>query len=187
MRESIWPPEYDPEADYVVNRPFLFGSVNYEPNKPGEPEVPFDVKTTERQMRVLYGSRFIRVAEPSITEVSPPPVLPPTPASVADDAPESVDDGAADSGALDAHEADIDINIEAVDADDVAEHLEEKAEQIRETVTKAKAKLPELVKKSGGWYDVVDSEGNKFNEKSLRIKDAERLIKEASHDLDVQR
>lgn len=46
---------------------------------------------------------------------------------------------------------------------------------------------PTLVTKSGGWYDVMDSEGKILNEKSLRLDEAKKLIEENSHGLDVRR
>lgn len=57
MRESIWLKEFDPGADYEVARPFRFGSGDF---YPGE---RFDAETSERQLRILYENRFIRMIE----------------------------------------------------------------------------------------------------------------------------
>ena len=135
MRKSIWQNKFDPGAEYEVNKPLRFAGEDF---KVGD---RFDVKTSERQMRILYDSRFIRRVEPAVVQ---------------------------------------DIVILAADPEGIAD-------QIKEAVAEGKPKPPELMKKSGGWYDVVGPDGKRLNEKSLRIKDAERVVEEASHDLDVRR
>lgn len=37
-----------------------------------------------------------------------------------------------------------------------------------------------VVKRSPGWYDVLDEDGNKLNERAIRKKDAETLAKRTS-------
>lgn len=119
MNRSIWPKEFDPGADYEVARPFKFGGREFKP-----PE-PFDVKTSPRQLQIMYGSRFIRMVEKPPVEIA---------AGV----------GTSTNGST--------------------------AKAVGET-----PKL-KLSKRSGGWYDVVDSSGKPVNEKGLRIGDAEKLI-----------
>jgi len=57
VRKGIWLKEFDPGADYEVARPFRFGGGDF---YPGE---RFDVKTSERQLRIMYENRYIRMVE----------------------------------------------------------------------------------------------------------------------------
>lgn len=62
---SVWRhKKFDPTAEYVVSKPLLFGSHHF---KRGE---LFDAKTTERQKRILYDARFLRLAPENVHQES---------------------------------------------------------------------------------------------------------------------
>ena len=114
---SIWRAKFDPNAEFVVGKPFRFGVHDF---KRGE---PFNHHTSARQLRTFYDARLMDYA----------PTQPDT---------ETDSDSTEIPGS--------------------------------ETNTPTGGRRISMV--SRGWYNVLDTDGNKLNDKKLRLQEAEALV-----------
>jgi len=161
MKKSIWRAKFDPTAEYVVSKTLRFGGRTFEIGE------PFDVKTSERQKRTLYDSRFLSInPNPTIAEIEEVPVVGSLiEQQVANEQPRNEQT----NPAQDDPQKDGDNSGQPAEPNgDDPQSNDHKPEQ-------SNAPVLRHMMVSRGWYNVVDPDGNIINEKKLRLKDAIEL------------
>lgn len=142
-------PKFDPTAEYVVSgKGMLFGGVDF---KPGQ---DFNIKTTPRQMRILYESRHLVMKNPPPARVHHSQRYQERQKAVAAKTDQQA----------------------AMDAYSQSHNNDPVVPPKTNTDTIAPAKTLALVEVATGWWNVVDQDGNQVNDKKLRRKAAEELV-----------